>query len=69
VENPLISEAAQRYNVAINILHGNIEYINDRALGHIIALVCAKTPESQPDVAHAIQFLQQHSFGVEMIDE
>ncbi|WP_017349533.1 methionine ABC transporter ATP-binding protein [Pantoea sp. A4] len=69
VENPLISEAAQRYNVAINILNGNIEYINDRALGHIIALVCAKTPESQPDVANAIHFLQQHSFGVEMIDE
>ena len=69
VESPLLSEVAQRFQVSINILHGNIEYINERALGHIIAQLAPKHDDAAPDVAAAINYIQQHSFGVEVIHD
>lgn len=35
-ENPVISDAAQKFPVAINILHGKIEYITDLPLGVLL---------------------------------
>lgn len=38
-EHPVLSEVTRRFNVSVNILHGKIEYINNRPIGLMIALL------------------------------
>lgn len=69
VEQPVLSDVAQRFQVSVNILHGNIEYINERALGHIIALISHPDGAASDQVPAAIEYLRQHTFGVEIVND
>lgn len=68
VEQPVLSEVAQRFQVCVNILHGNIEYINDRALGHIIAQISHREA-ADDNVAAALAYIRENTFGVDVIHE
>ncbi|MEI7073822.1 methionine ABC transporter ATP-binding protein [Pectobacterium versatile] len=69
VEQPVLSDVAQQFQVSVNILHGNIEYINDRALGHIIAQISYRDDPAADNVAAAIAYIRQNTFGVEVIND
>lgn len=69
VEQPVLSDVAQRFQVSVNILHGNIEYINERALGHIIAQISHPDGAQAENVSAALAYIGQHTFGVEVIHE
>ncbi|AYH01722.1 methionine ABC transporter ATP-binding protein [Pectobacterium parmentieri] len=69
VEQPILSDVAQQFQVSVNILHGNIEYINDRALGHIIAQISYRDDPAAENLAAAIAYIRQNTFGVEVIND
>ncbi|QQG26743.1 methionine ABC transporter ATP-binding protein [Pectobacterium carotovorum] len=69
VEQPILSDVAQQFQVSVNILHGNIEYINDRALGHIIAQISYRDDPAADNLAAAIAYIRQNTFGVEVIND
>ncbi|MEH2921536.1 methionine ABC transporter ATP-binding protein [Samsonia erythrinae] len=69
VEQPILSDVAQQFQVSVNILHGNIEYINDRALGHIIAQISYRDDPTANNLAAAIAYIRQNTFGVEVIND
>ena len=55
--------AAWRHGVAVNILHGKIEYIGDRAIG---LLVVSLTGAAAP-VAEAVAYIREHTERVEVL--
>ncbi|EHC75348.1 Methionine ABC transporter ATP-binding protein, partial [Salmonella enterica subsp. enterica serovar Minnesota str. A4-603] len=50
-EQPVLSEVAITFGVAVNILHGKIEYIGERALGILVVQLTA--PHNPTAVAAA----------------
>jgi D-methionine transport system ATP-binding protein len=62
-ETPVLFEAAWRYGVAVNILHGKIEYIGDRAIG---LLVVSLTGAAAP-VGDAVAFIRENTERVEVL--
>ena len=64
-EEPVISDAAQKYPVALNILHGQIEYIGDAPLG--VLLINIKGPEEA--VEEAIAYIKTRAQQVEVAYE
>lgn len=44
-EAPVLSDAAQNYNIRVNILHGKIEYINEQPLGVLLVNVIGDPEE------------------------
>lgn len=64
-EQPVLSDVATRYGVSVNILHGKIEYIGNRALGILVALLTH--PSSQEKVAEAIAHIQTTTAQVEVL--
>ncbi|TCT19425.1 methionine ABC transporter ATP-binding protein [Thiobaca trueperi] len=76
-EHPLLSEAALRFGISVNILHGKIEYINNRAIGLLVALL-GELQECSTHAAHitepltgriaaAVDFIRQGSARVEVL--
>ena len=76
-EHPLLSEAALRFGVSVNILHGKIEYINNRALGLLVALL-GELEQRTTQAAHftepltgriaaAVDFIREGSARVEVL--
>jgi D-methionine transport system ATP-binding protein len=62
-ETPVLFEAAWRFGVAVNILHGKIEYIGDRAIGLlVVSLTGAATP-----VGEAVAFIRDRTERVEVL--
>jgi D-methionine transport system ATP-binding protein len=62
-EAPIIAETLRRFPVTINILHGNIEYIGDAALGTLMADL-----EGEPVARrNALEYLRQHVARLELI--
>jgi len=62
-ETPVLFEAAWRYGVAVNILHGKIEYIGDRAIGLLlVSLTGAAAP-----VCDAVAFIRENTERVEVL--
>lgn len=61
---PLISSVARRYDVAINVLHANVEYFGAQAIGVLLVLV------SGPDDAlrSALETLRSRVFGFRELD-
>lgn len=61
---PLISAVARRYDVAINVLHANVEYFGAQAIGVLLVLV------SGPDDAlrSALETLRSRVFGFRELD-
>ena len=62
-ETPVLFEAARRFGVAVNILHGKIEYIGDRAIG---LLVVSLTGDPAP-VGEAVAHIRANTERVEVL--
>lgn len=52
--DPVISTINERYKVSTNILHGNIEYIQDKPIGILVISISGK----DHDVSSAIDYLE-----------
>lgn len=65
-EQPVLSEAAVNFGVAVNILHGKIEYIGERALGILVVQLTAK--ENPEAVAAAVEHIRARTAQVEVIN-
>lgn len=63
-ETPVLFEASNRFGVAVNILHGKIEYIGDRAIG---LLVVSLTGPAEP-VAEAVGYIRDRTERVEVLN-
>ena len=65
-EQPVLSDVAVNFGVAVNILHGKIEYIGERALGILVVqLTAADNPGA---IAAAIEHIRARTAQVEAID-
>ncbi|WP_279062753.1 virulence-associated ABC transporter ATP-binding protein SfbB [Lelliottia amnigena] len=64
-EQPVLSEVAVKFGVAVNILHGKIEYIGERALGILVVQLTAQDNPSA--VALAVEHICQRTAQVEVI--
>ena len=64
-EQPVLSEVAVKFGVAVNILHGKIEYIGERALGILVVQLTAPHNPSAVDVA--VEHIRQRTAQVEVI--
>ncbi|TGD60466.1 methionine ABC transporter ATP-binding protein, partial [Salmonella enterica subsp. enterica serovar Poona] len=61
----VLSEVAIKFGVAVNILHGKIEYIGARALGSLVVQLTA--PHNPTAVAAAVEHIRQRTAQVEVI--
>ena len=59
--DPVIATANQKFNVVINILHGNIEYIENKPIGVLLVRLSGKTE----DIRHALVYLNENIGQVE----
>ncbi|MBJ8822435.1 virulence-associated ABC transporter ATP-binding protein SfbB [Citrobacter europaeus] len=64
-EQPVLSEVAVKFGVAVNILHGKIEYIGERALGILVVQLTA--PHNPSAVEVAVEHIRQRTAQVEVI--
>ncbi|QHM96027.1 MULTISPECIES: virulence-associated ABC transporter ATP-binding protein SfbB [Kosakonia] len=64
-EQPVLSDAAVKFGVAVNILHGKIEYIGERALG--ILVVQLTSMENPAAVSDAVDYIRNRTAQVEVI--
>lgn len=64
-EQPVLSDAAVKFGVAVNILHGKIEYIGERALG--ILVVQLSSAENPHRVVEAVDYIRNRTAQVEVI--
>lgn len=61
----MLSEVAVKFGVAVNILHGKIEYIGERALGILVVQLTAPHNPSAVDIA--VEHIRQRTAQVEVI--
>lgn len=68
-EHPVLSEVTRRFGVSVNILHGKIEYINQRPVGLMIALLADPQESSQDTANHgaAIDYLRSSVSNLEIL--
>lgn len=67
-EHPVLSEATLRFGVSVNILHGKIEYINNRPIGLLIALLLDREGVPGPSrLAEAVDFVRNSTAHVEVL--
>ncbi|MBE5213076.1 methionine ABC transporter ATP-binding protein [Pectobacterium sp. A535-S3-A17] len=64
-EQPVLSDVAMRFGVSVNILHGKIEYIGNRALGILVALLAH--PSDPGKVTEAVEHIQVRTANVEVL--
>lgn len=64
-EQPVLSDAAVKFGVAVNILHGKIEYIAERALGILVVQLTA--PHNPTSVDAAVAYIRENTAQVEVI--
>jgi ABC-type metal ion transport system, ATPase component len=61
----VLSEVAVKFGVAVNILHGKIEYIAERALGILVVQLTA--PHNPTSVDAAVAYIRENTAQVEVI--
>lgn len=74
-EQPILAEAAFRYGVSVNILHGKIEYINRQPVGLLVVLLNDMALQPQPTTADqhksrveaAVCFIRNNTAQVEVL--
>lgn len=59
----LVSTISRRFNIDVNILFGNLEFIENAPLGGLVSIVAGKTG----DIDEAIKYLRDKNVGVEVI--
>lgn len=64
-EQPVLSDAATAFGVAVNILHGKIEYIGERALGILVVQLTSKANPAA--VNEAVDYIRRRTAQVEVI--
>ncbi|EHD21967.1 MULTISPECIES: methionine ABC transporter ATP-binding protein [Brenneria] len=64
-EQPVLSDVATRFGVSVNILHGKIEYIGNRALGILVALLTH--PSEAAKVVEAVEHIRARTAQVEVL--
>ncbi|ALB71519.1 virulence-associated ABC transporter ATP-binding protein SfbB [Cronobacter muytjensii] len=64
-EQPVLSEVAVNFGVAVNILHGKIEYIGERALGILVVQLTAN--DNPAAVEAAVEHIRARTAQVEVI--
>lgn len=64
-EQPVLSDAAIQFSVAVNILHGKIEYLGERALGILVVQLTA--PDNPTAVDAAVDYIRNRTARVEVI--
>jgi D-methionine transport system ATP-binding protein len=62
-EEPVLSDTIRRFDIALNVLHGKIEYINDRPLG----LLILEAVGAETEIARALSYLQGRVAQAEII--
>jgi len=60
---PLVSTISRQFNIDINILFANLEFIGDAPLGGLVSVVAGDSK----DIDAAIRYLRDKSVGVEVI--
>jgi len=60
---PLVSTISRKFNIDVNILFGNLEFIGDAPLGGLVSIVAGR----RKDIDLAIQYLRDKNVGVEVI--
>ncbi|MDR3325820.1 MAG: methionine ABC transporter ATP-binding protein [Rhodospirillaceae bacterium] len=60
---PVITEVIRRFNVQLNILHGNIEYIQDIPCGNVVIEAMCQSHELQA----AIDYMRINNLSVEIL--
>lgn len=60
---PFVSYISRKFNIDINIMFGNLEFIGDAPLGGLVSIVDGKSG----DIDAAIQYLRDKNVGVEVI--
>jgi D-methionine transport system ATP-binding protein len=60
---PLVSTISRRFNIDVNIIFGNLEWICDAPLGGLVSVVSGKSE----DIEAAMQYLRDKNVGVEVI--
>ena len=63
-EQPVLSDAAINFGVAVNILHGKIEYLGERALGILVVQLSHDDPAV---VTQAVDYIRNRTAQVEVI--
>ncbi len=63
VTQPIISEISQQFNLHINILQANVEYIKNHAMGIMIIALRGENIKTEP----AIRYLKQRGVKVEVM--
>jgi len=58
-----VSTISRKFNIDVNILFGNLEFIGDAPLGGLVSIVAGK----REDIDAAIQYLRDKNVGVEVI--
>jgi D-methionine transport system ATP-binding protein len=67
-ESALLSEVTRRFGLSVNILHGKIEYIDNRALGVLVTLLEHGPGEDHARVAAAVDFLRERTARVDVLN-
>ena len=67
--HPVLSEVTRRFGVSVNILHGKIEYINQRPVGLMIALLGHSQDADSNATQHgaAIEYLRSSVSSLEVL--
>jgi D-methionine transport system ATP-binding protein len=68
-EDSVLSETAVRFGVSVNILHGKIEYIGNRAVGLLVVRLAAFASKGavEPRIDDAVQYIRDHASQVEVL--
>lgn len=61
---PLVSELYSRFNVSTNILYGNVEILQNTAIGNLIVVFKGKSDQ----LTKAVQFLDQNDVTVQLLE-
>jgi len=60
---PFVSAISRQFNIDVNILFGNLEFIGDAPLGGLVSVVSGR----REDIDAAIRYLRDKNVGVEVI--
>jgi D-methionine transport system ATP-binding protein len=62
-EEPVLSDTIKRFDIDLNVLHGKIEYINERPLGVLIL----EAVGSETEIARALSYIRGRVAQAEIV--
>ena len=64
-EDAIVSNVVKQYAIGVNILHGKIEYIDDRPFGILIVQLIGE----QDEIEKSLDYLSKNTYKTEVINE